>query len=204
LRLKAAFLTEKKKNVRGNDADRLEKLFRAPAVLTALGMPMTASLRAHVICVLALLLLSALAHAETAPQVPETQMPMSQRGQGRAVSGVVDEALCPPDGSIVAYIDREGTEQRRYGRFLDDVLLPAIRSRGTDPAAIPEYLAMITDFARSLQAKGLNVYAGGVIVHEQTQMTRVLSSGSLRAHLRADWELQLAVMNELQRQICNR
>lgn len=132
----------------------------------------------------------------------ETQMSVSPQAQSRAVSGVV-ETLCPPDGSIVAYIDREGAEQRRYGSFLD-ILVAAIRSRGSDPSALPEYTALISEFARSLQAKGLNVYTGDIIVHELTQLTRTLSNGSLRADVRRDWELQLAVMKELKRQVCYR
>ena len=126
---------------------------------------------------------------------------MSQTGPQSTAARA--EPPCPPEGSVVAYIDREGTEQRRYGRFLDELLLPAIRSRGTDPAAMPEYLAMITGFAQTLQAEGLNVYAGDIIVHEQTLLKSLLSDGPPQPGLRARWELRLAVMNQLRLRLCS-
>jgi hypothetical protein len=137
-------------------------------------------------------------------QAPGTQIPVSpQSGQAGGGSEAIDESLCPPDGSVVAYIDREGTEQRHYGRFLE-VFLAAIRSRGSDPNALPEYIALISDFARTLQAKGLNVYPGDIIIHRQSTLTRLLSYSRTQPNERSDWELQLAVMNQLKRQVCHR
>ncbi len=155
----------------------------------------------RIACVLALHVLALCVRAETTlPHFHLAQIKQPDTQEWETGS----EHSCPPEGSIIAYIDRDGTEQRRYGRFLEDVLLPAIRAKGADPQALPEYVAMLAEFAESLRAKGLNVGAGDIVIHEQTVLKRLLTNRLVRPDLKADWESQLAVMHELQRQLCRR
>jgi hypothetical protein len=125
-----------------------------------------------------------------------------------APDAVPNLETCPPNNSSIALFTRQAfdegreSEGREYGKFVQQLASISV-SGYTDDDIVEKSITVSRDFANKMRARGHDIRLGDLIVHRETRLNWSLSHNSLLGPIaRVQLELQMVVIREMKRRIC--
>jgi hypothetical protein len=125
---------------------------------------------------------------------------------GAAAAQATGENYCPPDGSSIAIFTRQAFDQgrevvgRRYGKFVGELAQIAM-SNEAESQVVEQSNEAAKRLAAEMQSLGHEISVGEIVVHREGQLVFQIQIAQ-HPVAKARYALQLAVVQEMKRAIC--